>query len=48
MKDVKTGEYSGLKILDFSERLNDGSLFKLDLPFEFDFSQLEKEYGTIN
>jgi len=32
MKDVKTSEYSGLKILDFSERLNDSSLLGLNLP----------------
>ena len=41
MKDMDTGEYSGVTILDFSERLNDGSLFSLDLPFHFDLKQLE-------
>jgi len=40
MKDIETKEYSGLTILDFSERLNDGSLFTIDLPFEFNFKEV--------
>ncbi len=43
MKDLITDEYSGITILDFSERLNDGSLFSLSLPFDFDFKQLKVE-----
>ncbi len=44
MKDIETKEYSGFKILDFSERLNDGSLYALDLPFSFDLKELGKKY----
>ncbi|MDR9755634.1 MAG: hypothetical protein ACN4A7_04570 [Thermacetogeniaceae bacterium] len=44
MKDIVTQEYSGLKILDFLERLNDGSLRDLNLPFCFDFEELEREF----
>lgn len=44
MKDTETKEYSGFKILDFSERLNDGSLYELDLPFSFDLKELGRQY----
>ena len=43
MKFIDNDEYSGLKILDFSERINDGSLYELNLPFAFDFKQVERE-----
>lgn len=46
MKDIQTGEYSGVTILDFSERLNDGSLYSISLPFEFDFKQLDKKLDS--
>lgn len=45
MKDIQTDDYSGITILDFSERLNDGSLYSISLPFEFDFKLLDKELG---
>jgi uncharacterized protein YuzE len=45
MKDIQTGDYSGITILDFSERLNDGSLYSIRLPFEFDFKLLDRELG---
>lgn len=45
MKDIESGEYSGITILDFSDRLNDGSLYSINLPFEFDFKQLDKDLG---
>jgi uncharacterized protein YuzE len=44
MKDIETDEYSGFKILDFSTRLNDGSLYTLDLPFSFDLTELGKQF----
>jgi hypothetical protein len=44
MKDIITKKYSGLTILDFSERLKDGSLHKLNLPFNFNFDKLETDF----
>lgn len=48
MKDIATDEYSGFKVLFFSERLQDGSLFNLELPFHFDFKQLEAIIDRTN
>jgi len=44
MKDMLTDEYSGFTILDFSKRLNDGSLYELNLPFSFDLKGLGKQF----
>lgn len=41
MRDIETNEYCEFKVLGFMERLKDGSLYHLQLPFEFDLKQLE-------
>jgi uncharacterized protein YuzE len=40
MKDIETGEYSGITVMDFKERLNDGSIATLQLPFKLDIKRI--------
>jgi len=40
MKDVETNEYSGITIMDFKERLNDGSINTLKLPLDLDVKKI--------
>lgn len=42
MKDIETGEYSGITILDFAERVREKSLEALPFPFEVDFHEAVK------
>lgn len=43
MKDVETQEYCGVTILDFAQRLKDGTIFGVKLPFSVDFREISKE-----
>lgn len=43
MKDIETGEYSGIKILDFIQRVKDGSISDLELPVAVNFKEIRQK-----
>lgn len=45
MKDIETDEYSGITIMDFQERLKDGSILNFRWPFDLDFAAMEVALG---
>ncbi|MEW6275566.1 MAG: DUF2283 domain-containing protein [Bacillota bacterium] len=45
MKDIETDEYSGITIMDFQERLKDGSILNFRWPFDLDFAALKAAFN---
>ncbi|HBQ28035.1 hypothetical protein HX99_02345 [Peptococcaceae bacterium SCADC1_2_3] len=45
MKDVETDEYSGVTIMDFQERLEDGSILNFEWPFDLDLAAIKEAFN---
>lgn len=43
MQDIETGEYSGITILDFKQRLSSKSYDHIELPISIDLEGIAKE-----